>query len=272
MEQHPIPRQITTFEFKLIGFMTLRQFIYLVIFLPLGFIVYKIFPIPILNIALGLLTGLVGVAFAFFPINERPLEFWIKNFLKAITSPTQYFYKKNNPPIYFFEDLYFVSDPHLTASHIESQQKLKAYLEKTRPKTINQRINKIQILINKKNPEGKPTQIKTTTPPSVKTALHLDSQSPATPVKKTFFVGTVRNNKKIPLPGILVYIKNQNGETIRLLKTNPHGIFATYNPFTKGEYLVEVKDPSGNYFFDTMKIKIEDNNPEPVEFFSKELL
>jgi F-type H+-transporting ATPase subunit alpha len=52
MEQHPIPRQITTFEFKLIGFMTLKQFLYILISIPAGFVVYKVFPIPILNIVM----------------------------------------------------------------------------------------------------------------------------------------------------------------------------------------------------------------------------
>jgi len=47
MEQHAVPRQITTFEFKLIGFMTLRQFIYLLVFIPLGVVVYFLFPIPV---------------------------------------------------------------------------------------------------------------------------------------------------------------------------------------------------------------------------------
>ena len=60
MEQHAIPRQITSFEFKLIGFMTLKQFLYLVIFAPIGYIVYVLFPIPLLNIILGIVVGGMG--------------------------------------------------------------------------------------------------------------------------------------------------------------------------------------------------------------------
>ena len=62
MEQHPIPRQITSFEFKLIGFMTLKEFLYVVIFAPLGYIVYSLFPIPFLNIILGLAVGFFAVS------------------------------------------------------------------------------------------------------------------------------------------------------------------------------------------------------------------
>jgi hypothetical protein len=90
--------------------------------------------------------------------------------------------------------------------------------------------------------------------------------------KKPFLTGVVKNNKIIPLSGVLIYIKDQNGKTIRLLKTNPYGVFATFNPLPDGEYLFELKDPQGSYFFDTIKLKIEGKNQRPLEFFSKELL
>ncbi|KKP33705.1 MAG: hypothetical protein UR23_C0041G0010, partial [Candidatus Roizmanbacteria bacterium GW2011_GWA2_32_13] len=68
MEQHAIPRQITSFEFKLIGFLTIKQFIYLVISIPIGILIFYTFPVPILNFILGLIVALIGVAFAFIPI------------------------------------------------------------------------------------------------------------------------------------------------------------------------------------------------------------
>ena len=98
MEQHPIPRQITTFEFKLIGFLTLHQFMYLIVFLPLGYIVYRIFPIPLLNMVTGAFVAALGGAFAFLPVNERPLDVWIRNLFKRLTSPTQYMFHKENKP------------------------------------------------------------------------------------------------------------------------------------------------------------------------------
>ena len=75
-----------------------------------------------------------------------------------------------------------------------------------------------------------------------------------------------------PLPGTLVYVKDQNNNVVRLLKTNPHGIFATYNPLLKGEYFFEIKDPKNTYFFDRMKVRVEETNTKILEFFSKELL
>jgi len=127
MDQHPIPRQITTFEFKLIGFLTIKQFIYLIVFVALGFAVYGLFPIPIINILLGLTVAGIGAAFAFLPINDRPLDIWVKNLIKRLTSPTQYQFKKNNPPPAILVGL-VSSNPTTAASHLESQQKLSNYL------------------------------------------------------------------------------------------------------------------------------------------------
>ena len=73
MDQHPIPIQITTFEFKLIGFLTIKQFIYLVIFVALGLLVYGLTPVPVLNVIFGIIVACIGAAFAFIPINDRPM-------------------------------------------------------------------------------------------------------------------------------------------------------------------------------------------------------
>src|SRR3989344_1816523 len=148
MEQHPIPRQITTFEFKLIGFLTIKQFIYLLISIPIGVLIFYIFPVPILNFFLGLIVVLIGVAFAFVPINDRPMEVWIKNLIKRLTSPTQYFFKKQNPAIYFLKNLIFVDDPHRVLSHIDSQQKLSKYLGNKTPANNQNRKQEISSLFS----------------------------------------------------------------------------------------------------------------------------
>ena len=253
MDQHPMPRQITTFEFKLIGFLTLKQFIYLVIFIPLGFIVYKLFPLPLVNILLAVLIGGVGAAFAFLPVNERPLDVWIRNLTKRLTSPTQYVYKKSNQPVYFLQNLFFVSDPHRALAHIESQEKLAAYLALSKKKEVE------------KTKEARVSQLLKEAPPEIQTEKETHQPKP-------FLSGLVKNHKLIPLPGILIYVKDEKGSLVRLLKSNPHGVFATFNPLVKSEYQLETRDPKSNYFFDTMKIRIEDDNPKPIEIFSKELL
>lgn len=294
MEQHPIPRQITSFEFKLIGFMTLHQFLYLVVFIPVAFIVYKLIPIPLINILLGLLTVAAGCAFAFLPVNDRPLDIFLKNLWKRLQSPTQYTYHKDNPPIQVLQNLYFVSDPHRVMAHIESKEKLAAYLAKTKP-VIPQNQNKqnIQSLLKKPTsqlsqpkpvagkpgmPAAKPQSAQAAPKPvATKPQVTVPTQQTGSPgmiqsPTHPFLLGVIKNNKKIPLPGVLIYVKDTANKPIRLLKTNPHGIFASFHPLPKGEYTIEAKDSKGGYFFDTMKLAITNEQPKQIEIFSKELL
>lgn len=295
MEQHAIPRQITSFEFKLIGFMTLKQFLYLVIFGPLGYIIFIIFPLPFVNILVGIAVAALGVALAFLPINDRPLDIWLRNIWKRLNSPTQFTYHKHNQPITLLQDLYYVSDPHHVMAHIESQQMLAQYLASTK-QTIQPDPHKKQVqhaFQNPFSPQASTTPPSPTTPISAPSAVAV-AQSFSTPVAepvavvapapaavqapllqkehKPFFIGTVKNGKRIPLAGILLYVKNNENAPVRLLKTNEHGIFATFNPLPAGEYLFEIKDPKSSYIFDTMKIAIKESNAQSIEFYSKELM
>ncbi len=286
MEQHPIPRQITSFEFKLIGFMTLKQFLYLVIFAPLGYIASVIFPLPFVNVLVGLAVAALGVALAFLPINDRPLDIWIRNIWKRLNSPTQFTYHKHNQPIALLQNLYFVSDPHHVMAHIESKQMLAAYLEKTK-QTMPATPKKKQVQQAFSSPQSSQSVVMVpSTPIQTQTAQQI-AQAYTSPVQevpkappttiaqgehKPFFIGTIKNGKRIPLPGILIYVKNNQNIPVRLLKTNQHGIFATFNPLPSGEYLFEIKDPKSSYLFDTMKIAIKDINTKSIEFYSKELL
>jgi len=276
MEQHAIPRQITNFEFKLIGFLTLKQFIYLLVFLLSAYALYSLFPIPILNILFAVILAGIGIVFALVPIYDRPADVWIKNIYKKLISPTQFLYKKNNPPIYFFNNLYFLNDPHRVIAHIESQEKLAAYLARAQvpAQPVDNRKTAIkQQLAITGNPNPKSQNQNNQ---NNKSADNLPAESadrqPTTNIKKPFFTGVVKNHRLIPLPGILVYVKDATDKTLRLLKSNPHGVFATFNILPPGEYVFEIKDPKGGYFFDTIKINLDTINPKPLEFFSKELI
>lgn len=94
MENHPIPQDITGFQFKLIGDMTIKQFAYLATGSVLAWIAFSL-PIAFL-IKLPFITIFLvfGISFAFFSIEGRPVDTMIINFLKAAFSPTQYIYQK----------------------------------------------------------------------------------------------------------------------------------------------------------------------------------
>lgn len=146
MEQHPVPRNISGFQFHLIGDMTLRQFGYLAAGVGIGYLVYKSAPFTtIINIPLALSCGFAGFAFAFLPIQERPLEKWLAAFIKSIMSPTQYLWYKNNPAPDILTRTYAlhiqtIGPLQQTASHKETNEKLRAYLA-TVPVPIHESLN-----------------------------------------------------------------------------------------------------------------------------------
>ncbi len=97
MEQHPIPQNVTSYEFKLVGEMTLKQFIkaaagiVVAILLNTSKLVFFIkYPL------MGLFAG-GGLALAFMPIQDRPLEVWVKAFFRSIYAPTVMVFKKRAP-------------------------------------------------------------------------------------------------------------------------------------------------------------------------------
>ncbi len=99
MEQHPIPRDISGFQFKLIGDMTLKQFGYLLVFSVSGYILFKILPMGlVINAIVGGITAFCGIIFAFIPFQDRPVDQWILAFVKSVYSPTQFIYFKQNEP------------------------------------------------------------------------------------------------------------------------------------------------------------------------------
>ena len=97
MEAHPIPQNVTSFQFKLVGDMTLKQFIYLAIGAAIAYFlfVFLAHDYPLITWPIIIVSVLLGVSFAFLPIGSRPLDHWLAAFLKAIYSPTKRAWKKN---------------------------------------------------------------------------------------------------------------------------------------------------------------------------------
>ncbi len=94
MEQHPVPQNVTTFQFRLIGDMTLKQFGYLCAGAILAFIAYKL-PMPfIITWPLTIVFAFLGIGFAFIPVEERPMDVWVFSFFKSIYNPTQYLWNR----------------------------------------------------------------------------------------------------------------------------------------------------------------------------------
>lgn len=103
MEEHAVPQNITTFEFKLFGPFTIRQFIYVAIGGIIGAVFY-FSPLPkAVSYILGAIFVFGGIGFAAIPLQGRSLDKWIIAFFRSITRPTQRIWIKDNHIPYFLE-------------------------------------------------------------------------------------------------------------------------------------------------------------------------
>lgn len=110
MENHPIPQDITGFKFKLIGSITVKQFMYLLGGGVIAAIIFfLIFPKSSLVIFLGIKLPLsmlfagTGAALAFLPVDGRPLDKMIINFIRTIPSENMYIYRRQGVNLASYE-------------------------------------------------------------------------------------------------------------------------------------------------------------------------
>lgn len=104
MENHPIPQDVTGFKFKLIGSITVKQFLYLLAGGALALIVYLLpgnlaVKLPFMVTFFG-----IGASLAFLPVEGRPMDVMFINFIKTLPSENQYIYRKRgaNLALYAF--------------------------------------------------------------------------------------------------------------------------------------------------------------------------
>ncbi|OGH28902.1 MAG: hypothetical protein A3B47_04270 [Candidatus Levybacteria bacterium RIFCSPLOWO2_01_FULL_39_24] len=101
MDNHPIPQDVTGFQFKLIGNMTVKQFAYLATGVVFAWILFQL-PINILiKFPLCAFSASLGIGLAYFPVSGRPMDVMIGNYIKALFRPTQFVYEKTGGQIYF---------------------------------------------------------------------------------------------------------------------------------------------------------------------------
>ena len=92
MDQHPVPQNISSYEFRLVGDMTLKQFFQLAGGALAGLVFYRS-PFPFfIKWPFIFISVLIGILLAFVPLNGRPFSQWIMAFIKAVYSPTEYYW------------------------------------------------------------------------------------------------------------------------------------------------------------------------------------
>lgn len=279
MEQHPIPQQISSYEFRLVGSMTLKQFFKLAGGMIVAFIFYSthlpfFFKWPMVFASAGL-----GVALAFLPVNERPLETYIFAFFKAIFSPTIYLWRKQPVSLDLLDTSFKQpeeEEPEEPEIILTKEPQLKEFLaslpqKKPRPK----------------EPAPSPEKRERPTAPPPKPAkpeikIDLPRTTPARPTAEAEFgeiplpeppkipnliVGMITDPAGKIIEDAIVEIQDSAGNPVRALRTNRLGQFRTATPLPNGDYLI-FPEKEG-YQFDILKIKLEGKIIPPIKIKAK---
>lgn len=139
MENHPIPQDVTGFQFKLIGDMTVKQFAYIAVGSVLAFVFFYAPMTPFIKIPIGVLFGIVGAALAFLPIEGRPADAMIGYFIKALVTPNQYAYHKLGGSIALF------TIPSMRAtSHVPAKRQATPVVDEDKAQRLQEYLQSVQ--------------------------------------------------------------------------------------------------------------------------------
>jgi len=133
MEQHPIPQQISSYQFRLVGDMTLKQFFEIAGGALVALLVYSTNLYAIIKWPIMIVCVLIGIALAFVPFQERPLEKWIVAFFRSIYSPTLFYWSKTPGNKKYFQNEATNLQTQTAQNYIATKgdESLKKYLSKT---------------------------------------------------------------------------------------------------------------------------------------------
>lgn len=292
VQQHPIPQNVTQYQFRLIGDMTLKQFLQLAAGGILAVIAFAL-PIPaFFKWPLVVFFASLGAALAFLPVEGRPLSQWIIAFFKSIYSPTIYTWQKQPPQ----QSKQQVSDSSPSPAPAQPQTKQKTssqsspslssfqVTQKSAPKKIKTKTTKSHSLQTPPTPSPQPTP-QEKQPPSPKkqpsapqTSPSSSSPQPQKPGQQTPFssdlpiphpseepntiVGmTLTPQGKIMEDTLVEILKN--GSTVRATKSNKLGQFRFVKPLENGTYQITAENPQ--FTFPTYDLNLEGKILPPLK-------
>lgn len=276
--EHPVPQNITSFQFRLVGDMTLKQFGFLASGCALAYLTFLFLfsRNPFMSVILIMVFILFGSSFAFVPIADRPLDHWALAFFRAIYSPTLGTWK--NPFGKTGETQ--VADPVFTGrlqNYLISQN---LEIAPPKPTLLSQLPLTISIPASPSASLGGPKLIRmapqTVSPPRVilpaspvivppppKIVPALILPPKFQPVQKSMLLtslpnvvnGIVSDLSGNYLENVIVIIHNQDGVPVRASKTNKLGQFSGATPLPAGEYKVTFEKEGLN--FEILKVVLK---------------
>lgn len=249
MEQHPVPQPITSYEFRLVGDMTLKQFAKLASGVILALIVYGLDPPGLIKWFLILLFAGLGAAMAFIPFEGRPIDIWIIAFFKRIYSPTQYIWRPKGKKATRPET---IASPAAPASQPTIQP-----ISPLPPPPLPASAPDLTTLF-----KAEPAKEKTVEAKYVPNVI-----IPATPSIPNIIVGLTHKPDGKIIEGAILEIRDTAGNPVRALKSNKLGQFQIATPLPSGSYEIEIE--KNGHRFDIIKIELKGEIVPPIEIISK---
>jgi hypothetical protein len=307
IEGHPIPQDITGFQFKIFGDMTIKQLAYLAAGL---FIAWLFISIPMslfIKIPLAILFAGTGAIFAFVPIQGRAADAMLLLFLKAVINPNEYTYDNHAqtvPPTQIPSptDKKIDSEPEQQAplhiAHEQLKQPLEHILltqpneltpekkeekEKEEPArekgvTLEQQLQ--TALKEKQELEKQLLALQQQLLQPQQPGLQTHTKTPSDDSKKiagtpsvsmdtpNLISGTIKDARGNVVPQILVEVTDKDNNPVRAFKTNEQGQFMSATPLPNGTYTVSFEDPKKVHLFDTLTITTDGAVLQPLAIIS----
>jgi len=300
MNQHAIPQQISSYEFKLVGEMTLKQFAKAAAGIILAMLINSTKLIFFIKWPLIAIFAGGGLAFAFVPFQDRPLEVWIGAFLKSIYSPTIFLYKKRANQNWLEIDMVKAKADEQesqikdqTPTAVKSGEKIKEFIQSlpsVKKETILEEevsIKKTTEVLDKKGEETvaevievkEEEKVEKKEDMSPKLGLKTEKLGatgqavfgaipmPDIPDLPNLIVGMVTDNQGKIIEGAIVEVQDSLGNPARVLKTNPLGQFKSSTQLTGGKYLI-ITEKEG-FDFDRVSLDLTGQLVKPIKILAK---
>lgn len=304
IQQHPIPQDVAGYKFRLIGEMTIKQFIWLAGGIIVGLLVYSS-PLPFFfKYPLAVIAVALGGGIAFVPIEGRPMDKWLIAFIKSVYSPTQFVWQKSHEETTASVSPQKVATPVQTptsfppARHIPVVPTAVIQTPPSAPKPITPApapimAPKVAVPVTASSPITPRPTIPTTPTPAPKptvtvppvvvpatpsipkpsaapqaTPVPAESRLPIpfTPTTPNTLVGMTLTPEGKILESTLIEIKSK-GTTIRATKSNQLGQFLFAKPLDSGLYQIICEKPG--FLFDIYSIELTNQIVKPLKLQAK---
>lgn len=264
MDNHPIPQDVTGFQFKLIGNMTIKQFAYLATGIVLAWVFFQL-PISFLiKIPTCGFLAILGIGLAFLRVSGRPMDLMIGHFIKALFRPTQFVYEKSGTSL--FPKQAVTTKIYKDNFNPLPKDKLKAYIEsQVAPASVPPQASPLTQFPTPPLQQPKPAPKTISPSPYIKGRV---TGIPSAPDFPNLITGVTKDPRGNTLPNILIEVKDKDGNPVRAFKTNEVGRFASATPLLNGTYTMELEDPKRQNKFEPKTINVTGQIIMPIEVIS----